>query len=137
MRRPTFATPAHKDKALGIKVMMREARLLIAVVDDDKSASKALGRLLRAVRLHAETFVSGSEFLKCAGTMPPGDDGKPKKLDSDSDEASLAAFLMHSNAVPRQKNGRPFGNASHLLRVLYGIREAEQPEEAKSEEEAA
>jgi FixJ family two-component response regulator len=65
MRRPTFATaPANKDKVLGIKVMMSEARLLIAVVDDDKSASKALGRLLRAVGLKAETFVSGSEFLK-------------------------------------------------------------------------
>jgi FixJ family two-component response regulator len=44
--------------------MKSEARLLIAVVDDDKSAGKALGRLLRAVGLHAETFVSGSEFLK-------------------------------------------------------------------------
>ena len=65
MRRPTFATtPANKDKAPGIKVMMSEARLLIAVVDDDKSAGKALGRLLRALGLHAETFVSGSEFLK-------------------------------------------------------------------------
>jgi FixJ family two-component response regulator len=65
MRRPTFATPpAYKEEALGIKVMMSEARLLIAVVDDDKSAGKALGRLLRAVGLHAETFVSGSEFLK-------------------------------------------------------------------------
>jgi hypothetical protein len=30
--------------------MKSEARLLIAVVDDDKSAGKALGRLLRAVR---------------------------------------------------------------------------------------
>jgi FixJ family two-component response regulator len=54
----------NKDKALGIKVTMSEARLLIAVVDDDKSAGKVLGRLLRAVGLHAETFVSGSEFLK-------------------------------------------------------------------------
>ena len=44
--------------------MMSEARLLIAVVDDDKSAGKALGRLLRAVGLHAETSVSGPEFLK-------------------------------------------------------------------------
>jgi FixJ family two-component response regulator len=65
MRRPSLATAAvNKDKALGIKVTMSEARLLIAVVDDDKSAGKALGRLLRAVGLHAETFVSGSEFLK-------------------------------------------------------------------------
>jgi FixJ family two-component response regulator len=54
----------NKDKALGINVMMSEARLLIAVVDDDKSAGKALTRLLRAFGLHAETFVSGSEFLK-------------------------------------------------------------------------
>ena len=44
--------------------MMTKARLLIAVVDDDKSAGKAMGRLLRAFGLKAETFVSGSEFLK-------------------------------------------------------------------------
>jgi FixJ family two-component response regulator len=44
--------------------MTSEARLLIAIVDDDKSASKPLGLLLRAVGLKAETFVSGSEFLK-------------------------------------------------------------------------
>ena len=56
--------PVNKDKALGIKVMKSEARLLIAVVDDDTSAGKALGRLLCAFGLHAETFVSGSEFLK-------------------------------------------------------------------------
>src|ERR1700751_1213135 len=65
MMRPSFATaPVNEDKAPGIKVMAREARLLIAVVDDDKSAAKFLGRLLRAVGLHAETFVSGSEFLR-------------------------------------------------------------------------
>ena len=44
--------------------MTSKARLLIAVVDDDKTAGKALGRLLRAFGLHAKTFVSGSEFLK-------------------------------------------------------------------------
>ena len=65
MRQQSFATaPVNKDKALGIKVMMSEARLLIAVVDDDKSVGKALGRLLCALGLHAEIFVSGSEFLK-------------------------------------------------------------------------
>jgi hypothetical protein len=47
MMRPSLGTAAvNKDKALGIKVTMSEARLLIAVVDDDKSAGKALGRLL-------------------------------------------------------------------------------------------
>ena len=56
--------PVNKDKVPGIKVMMSDPRLLIAVVDDDKSAGKALGRLLRAFGLKAETFVSGSEFLK-------------------------------------------------------------------------
>ena len=65
MMRPSLGTaPVNKDKALGIKVTMSEARLLIAVVDDDTSAGKALGRLLCAFGLHAETFVSGSEFLK-------------------------------------------------------------------------
>jgi len=65
MMRPSWGTAAvNKDKAPGIKVKMSEARLLIAVVDDDKSAGKALGQLLRAVGLRAETFVSGSEFLK-------------------------------------------------------------------------
>jgi len=63
--------PVNKANVLGIKVMESEARLLIAVVDDDKSAGETLGRLLRAVGLHAETFVSGSEFLKWSRNHAP------------------------------------------------------------------
>ena len=71
MRRPSFAmAPVNKAKVFGIRVMTSEARLLIAVVDDDKSAGKALGRLLRAFGLKAETFVSGSEFLSGSSVFP-------------------------------------------------------------------
>jgi len=37
---------------------------LIAIVDDDPSVRRALGRLLRSFGLRAETFDSGEEFLR-------------------------------------------------------------------------
>lgn len=37
---------------------------LIAVVDDEESVGRALGRLLRSAGLDAETFLSGNEFLE-------------------------------------------------------------------------
>ncbi len=40
---------------------------LIAVVDDEGSVRRALGRLLRSAGLDAETFPSGDEFLE---TLP-------------------------------------------------------------------
>jgi len=43
---------------------MRKAQPLVAVVDDDEAVGRALNRLLRSAGLKAETFVSGSEFLK-------------------------------------------------------------------------
>jgi FixJ family two-component response regulator len=43
---------------------MSKAQPLVAVVDDDESVGRALNRLLRSAGLKAETFVSGSEFLK-------------------------------------------------------------------------
>jgi len=42
---------------------MNEARLLIAVVDDEESVRIALRRLLRSANLNVETFASGLEFL--------------------------------------------------------------------------
>ena len=40
------------------------ARPTIAVVDDDASVRRAVGRLLRAVGMHASTYASGEEFLQ-------------------------------------------------------------------------
>jgi FixJ family two-component response regulator len=37
---------------------------LIAVVDDEESVRKALGRLLRAAGFDVETFSAGAEFLR-------------------------------------------------------------------------
>ena len=103
MRRPSLGTAAvNKDKALGIKVTMSEARLLIAVVDDDKSAGKALGRLLRAVGLHAETFVSGSEFLKWLQNHAPHcvilDQDMPQ-MDGFEVQSQLAQIRAHVPVV--------------------------------------
>ncbi|KAA0998003.1 response regulator [Paraburkholderia panacisoli] len=36
---------------------------IVAVVDDDESVCRAVKRLLRSVRIKAETFSSGEEFL--------------------------------------------------------------------------
>jgi FixJ family two-component response regulator len=42
---------------------MARLRLLVAVVDDEASVRKALGRLLSAADFDVETFPSGPEFL--------------------------------------------------------------------------
>src|SRR5262245_12275250 len=50
---------------------MTNSRLLIAIVDDEESVRKALGRLLRSVGMDSETFASGQEFLQCLKTHLP------------------------------------------------------------------
>jgi FixJ family two-component response regulator len=47
------------------------ARRLIAIVDDEESVRKALGRLFAAFDLDATTFASGREFLDALGERPP------------------------------------------------------------------
>ena len=44
---------------------------LIAVVDDEASVRKALGRLLRAAGFDARPFASGREFLASCRVEPP------------------------------------------------------------------
>jgi FixJ family two-component response regulator len=44
---------------------------LIAVVEDDKSVRRALGRLLRTAGWEAVTYASGEEFLVALGDHPP------------------------------------------------------------------
>jgi len=44
---------------------------LIAVVDDEEGVRRALGRLLRAAGLDAETFPSGDEFLETLSDHRP------------------------------------------------------------------
>lgn len=44
--------------------------LLIAVVDDDASVRKALGRLLRAAGFESRSFASGTEFLEACRHEP-------------------------------------------------------------------
>jgi FixJ family two-component response regulator len=43
---------------------MSDARIRVAIVDDDESVRKALSRLLRSAGLDAESFGSGEEFLR-------------------------------------------------------------------------
>ena len=43
----------------------------VAVVDDEESVRKALGRLLRASGLDAESYASGQEFLDAAAALRP------------------------------------------------------------------
>jgi len=52
-------------------VLMHATTPLIAVVDDEESVRKALGRLLRAAGYRVETFASGSEFLRSVQQNPP------------------------------------------------------------------
>jgi len=47
------------------------AVLLVAVVDDEESIRKALGRLLRASGLEADCYPSGQAFLDSVNTTRP------------------------------------------------------------------
>jgi len=42
----------------------------VAIVDDDASTCRALGRLLRAVGFEARTFYSGEDFLRDRSGLP-------------------------------------------------------------------
>ena len=44
---------------------------IIAVVEDESSVRKALGRLLRAAGLDADTYASGEEFLRAMPNRAP------------------------------------------------------------------
>jgi len=50
---------------------MPKERTLIAVIDDEESVRKALGRLLQSVGMSVETFSGGGEFLEALGTHRP------------------------------------------------------------------
>lgn len=50
---------------------MNGHRLRVAVIDDDGSVRKALGRLLRAANLDADIYASGREFLASLGSRRP------------------------------------------------------------------
>jgi two-component system response regulator FixJ len=45
---------------------MAKVSFLIAVVDDEESVRKALGRLIRAAGFDVQTFASGADFLRSA-----------------------------------------------------------------------
>jgi len=50
---------------------MDRPHLRIAIIDDDESVRKALGRLLRAEDLDADTFSSAEEFLSSLASARP------------------------------------------------------------------
>jgi FixJ family two-component response regulator len=43
---------------------MEKAEVRIAIVDDDPSVGRALGRLVRSLGMQSETFLSGEAFLR-------------------------------------------------------------------------
>ncbi|HSP94149.1 MAG TPA: response regulator, partial [Thermoanaerobaculia bacterium] len=50
---------------------MRRSRLLVAIVDDEESVRRAIGRLMRSAGIDVETFPSGAEFLQSLETHSP------------------------------------------------------------------
>jgi FixJ family two-component response regulator len=50
---------------------VQRSRLLIAVVEDEESVRKALGRLLRSAGLGVDTYASGEEFLQALPARLP------------------------------------------------------------------
>jgi FixJ family two-component response regulator len=51
---------------------MSKNKIYVAVVDDDESFARAIGRLLRAAEFEVRTFPSAEDFLTSA-TLPPPD----------------------------------------------------------------
>jgi FixJ family two-component response regulator len=49
---------------------MSKNQPLIAIVDDDASVRRALRRLIRSLKMNAEIFTSGQEFLDLIESMP-------------------------------------------------------------------
>ncbi len=56
--------------AIAYRVMTKD-HAFIAVVDDDESVCRALGRLMRSAGLQVETFSSGADFLDSLPTRRP------------------------------------------------------------------
>ena len=50
---------------------MRNDTPLVAVVDDEESVRRALGRLVRSAGFDVETFSSGIDFLRAVGQRRP------------------------------------------------------------------
>jgi FixJ family two-component response regulator len=44
---------------------------LVAIIDDEESICRALGRLIRSASLEVEAFPSGDEFLRTVAERPP------------------------------------------------------------------
>ena len=49
---------------------MSEPKLFIAIVDDDRSVCRAIGRLVRSLGMNADSFTSGQEFIDLIEAMP-------------------------------------------------------------------
>ena len=49
---------------------MGKLKPFVVVVDDDESVSRAIKRLLRSIRIAADTFASGDAFLEALSSMP-------------------------------------------------------------------
>jgi FixJ family two-component response regulator len=71
---------------------------LVAVVDDDVSVRKSLGRLIRSVRLDVEAFASAEEFLKSAPAL------KPDCLVLDVSLPGMSGIELHRHLLARRSN---------------------------------
>jgi FixJ family two-component response regulator len=49
---------------------MSQVKPFVAVVDDDESVSRAIGRLLRSTGLASDTFRTGDDFLDMFNSIP-------------------------------------------------------------------
>ena len=52
-------------------MIITKAKAVVAVVDDDASVRKSLGRLLRSAEFEAVTFAGAEEYLEIMGAKPP------------------------------------------------------------------
>ena len=105
---------------------MTEARLLIAVVDDEEPVRKALMRLMRSAGLSVETFASGAEFLKSIETrLPdcvvldlhmPHMNGFNVQAQLAHKYAALPVIIITGHDLPEARERAMHGGASAFLR---------------------
>jgi FixJ family two-component response regulator len=51
-------------------LVTNKTKPLIAIVDDDESVCRAIGRLIRSLGMEAEAFTSGRDFIELIDAMP-------------------------------------------------------------------
>ena len=96
---------------------LNKLKPLIAIVDDDASVCRAVSRLVRSIKMDAEIFSSGNDFLDLLDAMPSF---KPDCLILDVQMPRLNGFDVQDRLV---KHGRTIPVVFITAHDEFGVRE--------------